>query len=177
MAEGKWYVVHTYSGNENKVKANIEKSIENLGLQDFIFEVSVPVQEVIETKANGQKAKVQRKLFPGYVLVNMIMNDDTWYVVRNTRGVTGFVGPESKPVPLTEEEIKYMGIHTATSEDNLDIDISEGDKITVVNGAWIDTPGVVKSVNQAKQTITILVDMFGRDTEVEIGIKDVRVER
>lgn len=175
MAEGKWYVVHTYSGYENKVKANIEKSIENLGLQDFIFEVSVPVQEVIETKANGQKARVQRKLFPGYVLVNMIMNDDTWYVVRNTRGVTGFVGPESKPVPLTEEEIKAMGIHA--ENEVIEYDYAEGDKVTVISGAWLDTQGVIRAVNPAKRTLTIVVDMFGRETPVEIGMNEVRIER
>ena len=175
MADAKWYVVHTYSGYENKVKANIEKSIENLGLQDFIHEVSVPVQEVIETKASGQKARVQRKLFPGYVLVNMIMNDDTWYVVRNTRGVTGFVGPESKPVPLTEEEIKAMGIHA--ENEVIDYDFAEGDKVTVISGAWLDTQGVIRSVNPAKQTLTIIVDMFGRETPVEIGMNEVRIER
>ncbi len=175
MADAKWYVVHTYSGYENKVKANIEKSIENLGLQEFIYEVSVPVQEVIETKANGQKARVQRKLFPGYVLVKMIMNDDTWYVVRNTRGVTGFVGPESKPVPLTEDEMKYMGIH---SEDEvIEYDFAEGDKVTVISGAWLDTQGVIKAINTAKQTLTINVDMFGRETPVEIGMNEVRIER
>ena len=104
MAEAKWYVAHTYSGYENKVKADLEKTIENRHLEDEILEVRVPMQEVVEMK-NGAKKTVQKKLFPGYVLVNMIMNDDTWYVVRNTRGVTGFVGPGSKPVPLTEEEI------------------------------------------------------------------------
>ena len=109
MAEANWYVVHTYSGYENKVKANIEKTIENRGLQDQILEVSVPLQNVVEIK-NGVRKSVQKKLFPGYVLLNMVMNDDTWYVVRNTRGVTGFVGPGSKPVPLTEEEMKAMGV-------------------------------------------------------------------
>ena len=109
MAEAKWYVVHTYSGYENKVKANIEKSIQNLHLEDQILDVQVPMQNVMEVK-NGQKKSVQKKLFPGYVLLHMIMNDETWYVVRNTRGVTGFVGPESKPVPLTEAEMAPLGI-------------------------------------------------------------------
>ena len=109
MAEVKWYVVHTYSGYENKVKANIEKSIQNLHLEDQILDVQVPMQNVVEVK-NGQKKNVQKKLFPGYVLLHMIMNDETWYVVRNTRGVTGFVGPESKPVPLTEAEMAPLGI-------------------------------------------------------------------
>ena len=107
--EAKWYVVHTYSGYENKVKANIEKIIENRSMQDSIHQVVVPVQNAVELK-NGQKKNVQRKIFPGYVLLNMIMNDNTWYVVRNTRGVTGFVGPGSRPVPLSEEEVKAMGV-------------------------------------------------------------------
>ena len=108
-SESRWYVVHTYSGYENKVKANIEKIVENRGMQDQIHEVTVPVQDVVEVK-NGQKKTVQRKIFPGYVLIKMFMNEDTWYVVRNTRGVTSFVGPESKPVPLTPEEVRMMGI-------------------------------------------------------------------
>ena len=117
MAEAKWYVAHTYSGYENKVKADLEKTIENRHLEDEILEVRVPMQEVVEMK-NGAKKTVQKKLFPGYVLVNMIMNDDTWYVVRNTRGVTGFVGPGSKPVPLSEAEMKPLGIKS----DNVSID-------------------------------------------------------
>ena len=109
MAEANWYVIHTYSGYENKVKVDIEKTIENRNLQDQILEVSVPMQEVIEVK-NGANKQVAKKMFPGYVLINMVMNDDTWYVVRNTRGVTGFVGPGSKPVPLSESEIKALGM-------------------------------------------------------------------
>ena len=120
MAEAKWYVAHTYSGYENKVKADLEKTIENRHLEDEILEVRVPMQEVVEMK-NGAKKTVQKKLFPGYVLVNMIMNDDTWYVVRNTRGVTGFVGPGSKPVPLSEAEMKPLGIKS----DNVSIDFTE----------------------------------------------------
>ena len=131
MAEAKWYVAHTYSGYENKVKADLEKTIENRHLEDEILEVRVPMQEVVEMK-NGAKKTVQKKLFPGYVLVNMIMNDDTWYVVRNTRGVTGFVGPGSKPVPLSEAEMKPLGIKS----DNASIDFTEGDTIVVVAGAW-----------------------------------------
>ena len=115
MAEANWYVVHTYSGYENKVKANIEKTIENRHLEDQILEVRVPMEDVVEVR-NGVKKQVQRKLFPGYVLLNMVMNDDTWYVVRNTRGVTGFVGPGSKPVPLTEEEMQPLGIQPGELE-------------------------------------------------------------
>lgn len=164
----RWYVVHTYSGYENKVKANIEKTIENRGMQDQILEVSVPLQEVVELK-NGQKKTVQRKVFPGYVLLKMIMNDDTWYVVRNTRGVTGFVGPGSKPVPLTEEEMENLGIRT----NDLIVDFKVGDTIKVVNGAWEDTIGVIQSIDLQKQKIIINVDMFGRETPVELNFTDV----
>ena len=169
MAEARWYVAHTYSGYENKVKADLEKTIENRHLENEILEVRVPMQEVVEVK-NGSKKTVQKKLFPGYVLVNMIMNDDTWYVVRNTRGVTGFVGPGSKPVPLTEAEMKSLGIRT----DNVSIDFAEGDAIVVVAGAWKDTVGAVQRIDSGKQTITINVELFGRETPVEIGFAEVR---
>ena len=169
MAEAKWYVAHTYSGYENKVKADLEKTIENRHLEDEILEVRVPMQEVVEMK-NGAKKTVQKKLFPGYVLVNMIMNDDTWYVVRNTRGVTGFVGPGSKPVPLTEEEMLPLGIKS----DNVSIDFTEGDTIVVVAGAWKDTVGAVYKIDYNKQTVTINVELFGRDTPVEISFSEVR---
>ena len=132
MAEANWYVVHTYSGYENKVKANIEKTIENRHLEEEILEVRVPMEDVVEVK-NGTKKTVQKKMFPGYVLINMVMNDDTWYVVRNTRGVTGFVGPGSKPVPLTEAEMKPLGIKT----ENISVDFAEGDTIAVVAGVFI----------------------------------------
>ncbi|OKZ59380.1 MAG: transcription termination/antitermination protein NusG, partial [Clostridiales bacterium 45_37] len=122
----KWYVVHTYSGYENKVKANIEKTIENRHLEDQILEVRVPLQDVVEMK-NGTSRQVQKKMFPGYVLLNMVMNDDTWYVVRNTRGVTGFVGPGSKPVPLTEEEMMPLGIQ----KPDIEVDFAEGDMVVV----------------------------------------------
>ena len=169
MAEANWYVVHTYSGYENKVKANIEKTIENRHLEDEILEVRVPLQDVVEMK-NGARRVVQKKLFPGYVLINMVMNDDTWYVVRNTRGVTGFVGPGSKPVPLTEAEMKPLGIQT----ENVSIDFGEGDMIVVVAGAWKDTVGVVQKIDYSKQTATINVELFGRDTPVEISFAEVR---
>ena len=170
MAEAKWYVVHTYSGYENKVKANIEKTIENnKHLAEQILEVRVPMQDVVEIK-NGAKKTVPKKMFPGYVLLNMEMNDDTWYVVRNTRGVTGFVGPGSKPVPLTEAEMKPLGIKS----DNVSIDFAEGDSIAVVAGVWKDTVGVVQKLDYGKQTATINVEMFGRETPVEISFAEVR---
>ena len=169
MSEANWYVVHTYSGYENKVKANIEKTIENRKLQDQILEVAVPMQDVVEVK-NGVKKQAQKKLFPGYVLINMIMNDDTWYVVRNTRGVTGFVGPGSKPVPLTEAEMRPLGIKV----EEIVVDFDLGDTVLVTNGVWENTVGVVKSINQSKQIVTINVDMFGRETPVELSFTEVK---
>lgn len=169
MSEAKWYVVHTYSGYENKVKANIDKTIENRHLEEQILEVRVPMQDVLELKNGVQKA-VQKKMFPGYVLIHMIMNDDTWYVVRNTRGVTGFVGPGSKPVPLTAAEMAPLGIR----QENIVVDFKEGDTIQVVAGAWADTVGVVQSMNIPKQSLTINVELFGRETPVEIGFAEVK---
>ena len=131
MSEAKWYVVHTYSGYENKVKANIDKTIENRHLEDQILEVRVPLEEVTELR-NGVEKAVQRKMFPGYVMIHMIMNDDTWYVVRNTRGVTGFVGPGSKPVPLDESEMENLGIN----KEDVIMDLAVGDVVTVLSGAW-----------------------------------------
>ena len=168
--EPHWYVVHTYSGYENKVKADIEKTIENRKLQGQMLEVMVPLQDVVETK-NGVKKTVSKKMFPGYVLVHMIKNDVTWYVVRNTRGVTGFVGPGSEPVPLTEAEMKKLGVKLPNEV--IDIDVEIGDVIKVVSGAWEGTDGTIKSINAGKQTVTIDVDIFGRSTSVEIGLGDI----
>ena len=169
MAEANWYVVHTYSGYENKVKANIEKTIENRHLEEEILEVRVPMQDVVEVK-NGAKKNVQKKVCPGYVLINMVMNDDTWYVVRNTRGVTGFVGPGSKPVPLTEVEMRPLGIKT----ENISVDFGEGDVIAVIAGVWKDTVGAVQRMDYGKQTATINVELFGRETPVEISFAEIK---
>ena len=169
MAEASWYVAHTYSGYENKVKANIEKTIENRHLEDQILEVRVPLQDVVELK-NGVRKTVQKKLFPGYVLINMIMNDDTWYVVRNTRGVTGFVGPGSKPVPLSDLEMFNLGIQA----NDIKVDFEVGDSVTVVGGVWKDTMGVIQAVNTGKQSVTINVELFGRETPVEISFAEIR---
>lgn len=169
MAEANWYVVHTYSGYENKVKANIDKTIENRHLQEEILEVRVPMQEVVELK-NGARKTVQKKMFPGYVLINMVMNDDTWYVVRNTRGVTGFVGPRSKPVPLTDAEMKSLGIRM----ENVSVDFEEGDMVAVVAGVWKDTVGIVQRMDMGRETATINVEVFGRETPVEISFAEVR---
>ena len=169
MAEACWYVVHTYSGYENKVKANIEKTIENRHLEDQILEVRVPLQDVVEVK-NGAKKIVQKKMFPGYVLLNMILNDDTWYFVRNTRGVTGFVGPGSKPVPLTETEMRPLGI----KDEKVVVDFKEGDTVTIIGGVWKDTVGVIQNMNESKQILTINVELFGRETPVEISFAEVK---
>lgn len=169
MSEAKWYVVHTYSGYENKVKVDIEKTIENRNLQDQILEVSVPMLEVAELK-NGVEKLADKKMFPGYVLIHMIMNDDTWYVVRNTRGVTGFVGPGSKPVPLTEEEMGTLGF----GRRDVVVDLQVDDTIVVTTGAWKDTIGVIKAINESKKTLTINVEMFGRETPVELNFTEVK---
>ena len=160
MAEANWYVVHTYSGYENKVKVDIEKTIENRNLQDQILEVSVPMQEVIEVK-NGANKQVAKKMF---------LNDDTWYVVRNTRGVTGFVGPGSKPVPLTEEEMAGLGF----KETGVVVDFEVGDTVVVTTGAWKDTVGVIESINEERQTLTIRVELFGRETPVELNFTEIK---
>ena len=171
MAEAHWYVVHTYSGYENKVKANIDKTVENRHLEDQILEVRVPMQDVVELK-NGANKTVSKKMFPGYVLINMVMNDDTWYVVRNTRGVTGFEGPGSKPVPLTDMEMQPRGINKT---ENVEVDFAEGDMVTVTGGVWKDTVGVIQSMNHSKQIVTINVELFGRETPVEISFADVKL--
>lgn len=164
-----WYVVHTYSGYENKVKANIEKAIENRHLENEILEVRVPTQEVIENK-NGVDKATQRKLFPSYVLLHMDAdNNDAWYVVRNTRGVTGFVGPGSKPVPLTDEELRALDFSTDVS-----VGFAEGDIISVIAGVWKDTVGTVQKIDASRRTVTISVEMFGRETPVEINFSDIK---
>ena len=161
MSEANWYVVHTYSGYENKVKADLEKTIENRNLQDQIQEVSVPMLAVTELK-NGLEKQADKKMFPGYVLVRMVMNQDTWYVVRNTRGVTGFVGPGSEPTPLSEEEMLNMGF-VEQSEPEMLIDFEVG-----------DTVGAIKSINEGKKTITINAEVFGRETPVELNFSEIK---
>ena len=170
MDEAKWYVAHTYSGYENKVKADIENTIVNRNLQDQILEVYVPMQEV-EREGKDSKKLVQQKMFPAYVLIKMFMNDDTWYVVRNTRGVTGFVGPGSKPVPLTDEEVASMGLMSSVAEAPFSI----GDSVIVTSGIWEDTVGIVRQIDLKNKTVTINIDMFGRETPTELSFNDVKV--
>ena len=176
-SEPRWYVVHTYSGYENKVMDSISKTIANRHLEDQILDVRVPVETVYELRANGTKKAVERKIFPGYVLVNMVMNEDTWYVVRNIRGVTGFVGPGSKPVPLTEEEMKPCGLtsnDSSESDKNVVVNLKVGDIVTVTGGAWAGSVKAIQSVNESRQTVTINVDMFSRETPVEISFSEVK---
>lgn len=169
MAESvKWYVVHTYSGYENKVKANLEKTVENRNLQNLILDVQVPVEESIEIK-NGKKKLVQRKTYPGYVLVKMVMNDDSWYVVRNTRGVTGFVGPGSKPIPLTESEIRSMGIVQPMPT----LDVSVGENVRVISGPFENFVALIEEINNEKRKVKAYVNMFGRDTLVEFDFDQI----
>jgi len=171
--EARWYVVHTYSGYENKVKANIEKTIENRNLQDQILEVMIPVQNVLEITKTGAKKQAQKKIFPAYVLIHMIMNDDTWYVVRNTRGVTGFVGPGSKPVPLTDEEMREM---SNMLDGGMELEFAVGDTVTITSGVWENQTGVIQQINQKNQSVIINVDFFGRETPAEINFTDIRKE-
>lgn len=167
--EAKWFVVHTYSGYENKVKANIEKSVENRGFQDLIQAVEVPLEDVIEEK-NGEKKTVKRKVFPGYVVIKMVMTDESWYVVRNTRGVTGFVGPGSKPVPLADEEVERMGVEKVRPAD---IGISVGDHVSVKSGPLEGFSGTVEEIDEARRKLVVRVSMFGRETPVEVDYNQV----
>jgi len=167
----KWYVVHTYSGYEKKVKANIDKTIANdKELAGQIIEVRVPEENAVEIK-NGKKRSIAKKLFPGYVLVNMIMNDDTWYIVRNTRGVTGFVGPGSKAVALTEEEIIPL---LGEQPESISVDFEVGDKIEVISGLWKDTVGIVRKIDYNKRTAMISVDLLSGETSVEVDFTEVK---
>lgn len=164
----RWYVVHTYSGYENKVKVNLEKTIENRELQHLIQDIQVPMEEVVEIK-DGKKKITQKKVFPGYVLVKMIMSDESWYIVRNTRGVTGFVGPGSKPVPLTEEEVMTMGI----TDKAIEIDVEVGENVKVVSGPLKDFVALIQEINVERQKIKGLVNMFGRETPVELNFNQI----
>ncbi len=164
----RWYVVHTYSGYENKVKANLEKAIENRNLEALIHDIQVPMEEVIEEKDGKQKVSLKKK-FPGYVLIKMLMNDEAWYVVRNTRGVTGFVGPGSKPVPLSDEEVEAMGV----LEMPIDIDLEIGESIRIISGPLRESVAVIQEIVLDKRKIKALVDMFGRETLAELDFNQV----
>lgn len=164
----KWYVIHTYSGYENKVAATIEKAVENRKLHDLIHTVKVPMETVIEIKDNSRK-EVERKLFPGYVLLKMVMTDESWHVVRNTRGVTGFVGPSSKPVPLTDAEVDNLGVEKR----EISLKYSVGDNVKVCDGPLESFIGLVEEIQLDKNKVSIIVSMFGRETPVELELDQV----
>ena len=166
----KWYVVHTYSGHENKVKANLEKMVENRGMKDDIFEVAVPTEEYVDSKSGKSKIK-ERKMFPGYVLVKMIINDESWYLVRNTRGVTGFVGPASKPVPLSDQEVKALGVQETVLPI---VDFKEKDVVKVTSGPFESFMGAVSNINMEKRKVKVYVSMFGRETLVELDFDQIQ---
>jgi transcriptional antiterminator NusG len=164
-----WYVIHTYSGYENKVKMNLEKAIQNRNFEDVILEVKVPMEESIEVK-NGKKKHVMKKRYPGYVMVKMILDDETWYVVRNTRGVTGFVGPGSKPIPLTDKEVRAMGVENVP----IKLDVEVGENVMVTSGPLESFVGVIKEVHAEKQKVKVVVSMFGRDTLVDLDFVQIK---
>ncbi|QNO14804.1 transcription termination/antitermination protein NusG [Alkalicella caledoniensis] len=170
--EKKWYVVHTYSGYENKVKANLEKRVESMEMQDKIFSVLVPMEEETETKA-GKKKTSLKKVFPGYVLVEMLMSDDSWYVVRNTPGVTGFVGSGTKPIPLEEGEVRHIMKKMGVEEPKIKVDFVVGQHIKVISGPFADFSGVIEEINADKQRLKVLVSMFGRETPMDLEFTQV----
>ena len=164
----KWYVVHTYSGYENKVNTSLEKIIENRSLENLILDIKVPTEDVVETKGDDKKI-VTRKIFPGYVLIKMVMTDDTWYIIRNTTGVTGFVGPGSKPVPLTEEEVEALGVDVR----EIYAEYSIGDNVRIIEGAFVNQTGTVEEINNETKKVKVKVVMFGRETSLELDINHV----
>ena len=169
IQDAKWYVVHTYSGHENKVKATIENTVKNRGMEDYIKQVIVPTEDVIETTKTGKEKVRQRKVYPSYVLINMIITDESWYIVRNTKGVTGFVGPGSKPVPLTDEEVEAMGI----SESAIEIDLEVGESVKVISGPLKEFVAIIQEINLEKHKMKALIDMFGRETLAELDFNQV----
>ena len=166
----RWYVVHTYSGYENKVKTDLEKTIKNRELEEYFFDIIVPMEEQIEIK-DGKKKTNLKKVFPGYVLIKMIVTEETWYIVRNTRGVTGFVGSGTDPIPLTDEEIRSMGFEDVNS---INVDYEVNDQVQIMNGAFENFAGTVQEINKEKSKVKVLVSMFGRETPVEVEFSQVQ---
>ena len=164
--EAKWYVVHTYSGYENKVASNLETTVANHQLQDLIHEIRVPTEKVLEVGSNGKTKEVERKIFPGYVIVKMIMTDESWYAVRNIRGCTGFVGPSSKPIPLTDEEVERLGVETR----NVEVSYQVGDNVQITDGPLEGFIGMVDEIDLEKNRIRVTVSMFGRETPVDLEL-------
>lgn len=170
MAESaKWYVIHTYSGYENKVAQNVEKVVENRGLQEWIREVKVPTEKIMELK-DDQPREVVRKVFPGYVFIKMILSDESWYVVRNIRGVTGFVGTSTKPTPLSEAEVQKLSVETVQHE----VKYQVGDAVTIIAGQLVGFSGVVQSIDLEHNVVTLTISMMGRESSVELALHDVR---
>ena len=167
--EPKWYVVHTYSGYENKVKTDLEKTIKNRELEDFFFNIVVPMEEQVEIKDGKRKTNL-KKVFPGYVLIKMIVTEESWYIVRNTRGVTGFVGSGTDPIPLTDEEIRKMGFEQI----EVNVDYNVNDTVQIMDGPLTDFTGIVTEINKEKHKVKVLVSMFGRETPVELEFSQVQ---
>lgn len=170
-SEAKWYVVHTYSGYENKVATDLATVVENRGMQDLIQDIKIPMETVTEIK-DDKKREVERKIFPGYVLIKMIVTDDSWYVVRNIRGCTGFVGPASKPVPLTDKEVAALGVE----KHSVQVGYSEGDTVKIINGPLEGYSGVIKSIDLANNNVCVVLSMFGRETPVELELDQISLD-
>lgn len=173
LEDRKWYVIHTYSGYENKVKTNLEHRIESMGVQDKIFQVVIPTEEEIEIK-DGQRRTVQKKVYPGYVLVQMHMNDDAWYVVRNTPGVTGFVGTTARPMPLPEDDVKKILKKIGQEPAKVKVSFNKGERVKVVDGPFTEFIGVVDDISPEKGKVRVLVSFFGRETPVELDFLQVQ---
>ena len=171
IGEAKWYVVHTYSGYENKVMTDLEKMVENRGMQDLIQDIKIPTETVTEIGADGKERQVERKIFPGYVMIKMIVTDDSWYVVRNTRGCTGFVGPASKPVPLTDKEVESLGVEKRSVE----VKYSVGDSINIIDGPLEGFTGIVDEIDIEQNSVRVNISMFGRETPVELELNQIEL--
>ena len=171
--ETRWYVVHTYSGYENKVKTNLEKIIENRGISDMIMDVKIPTETVVETTATGETKTREHKLFPAYVFVKMIMTDETWHVVRNITGATGFVGPGSRPVPLTDEEVEALGVETVRPKE---LSFKIGDNVKITSGPMAGFSGVVQLISEDSKKVTVNASVFGRSTPVELDASNIEPE-
>ena len=168
----KWYVIHTYSGYENAVKTSIEKFVTGRNMEDMILQMEIPVETVKEVTESGETKEVERKVFPGYVLIKMVMTDDTWHLVRNVRGVTGFVGSANKPIPLTEEEVLAMGME----KHEIVVRYNVGDHVKIVDGPLASFTGVVEEIEPEKNRVSVMVSMFGRETPVELELDQVEVQ-
>ena len=171
--DAKWYVIHTYSGYENKVAKDLETIVENRKLQDYIMDIKIPTETVTEVKEDGTQKEYERKIFPGYVLIKMIVTDDSWFVVRNTRGVTGFVGPASRPVPLTDAEVESLGVE----KHSVEVPYHAGDNVKIISGPLEGFTGVVEEVDIAANDVRVLISMFGRETPAQFELDQVALDK